>query len=236
MKIGILSDIHGNSYALESVLKEVKREGIEKLLILGDCVGYYHHPDKVMNLLKCWDCEIIKGNHETILKHYLDEDDNYRSKIRAKYGHGHDAVLKKLKDSEIEYLIELPLVKKVIIDGVSIIMAHGSPDDNETYIYPDTDKSVLEKMDNEEVDFIFMGHTHYPFIYKGKHTQIINIGSVGQSRVMGGIANWGVLNTTNSTFVPKHTPYSIKKLIEELLLFENTPNYLIKILLRNTYG
>ena len=64
MKVGIISDIHGNHYALEEVLKVAIREGVEKLLVLGDIVGYYYHPEIVLEMLYKWSYEIIKGNHE----------------------------------------------------------------------------------------------------------------------------------------------------------------------------
>ena len=51
MKIAILSDIHGNVLALESVLNAVKKRGIDTLVIAGDFVGYYFWPVEVFNLL-----------------------------------------------------------------------------------------------------------------------------------------------------------------------------------------
>ena len=47
MKIAIISDLHGNHYALEEVLKEARTEKIEKILVLGDIVGYYCNPEKI---------------------------------------------------------------------------------------------------------------------------------------------------------------------------------------------
>ena len=47
MKIAIISDLHGNHYALEEVLKEARIEKIEKILVLGDIVGYFYNPDKI---------------------------------------------------------------------------------------------------------------------------------------------------------------------------------------------
>ncbi len=54
MKIGVLSDIHGNHYALKAVLEEARRCGVEYLFILGDLVGYYYYPDEVLKLLEGW--------------------------------------------------------------------------------------------------------------------------------------------------------------------------------------
>ena len=72
MRIGVLSDIHGNNFALEQVLIEARKEGLTKLLVLGDIVGYYYSPEKALDLLYDWDFLMIKGNHEEILFDIMD--------------------------------------------------------------------------------------------------------------------------------------------------------------------
>ena len=64
MKIAILSDIHGNVFALESVLNAVKKKGIDTLIIAGDFVGYYFWPADVFSLLEGWNLVAIRGNHD----------------------------------------------------------------------------------------------------------------------------------------------------------------------------
>jgi len=54
MKIAVISDIHGNHYALSSVLDDCKKNEIELLFVLGDIVGYYYHPEIVLEMLKDW--------------------------------------------------------------------------------------------------------------------------------------------------------------------------------------
>ena len=68
MKIAILSDIHGNCFALKSVLDAVEKNGIETLIIAGDFIGYYFWPVKVFNLLKDYDPIVVRGNHDKMLK------------------------------------------------------------------------------------------------------------------------------------------------------------------------
>lgn len=51
MKISIISDIHANHYALDQELLSAKTNKIDKLLVLGDIVGYYYYPDKVLSML-----------------------------------------------------------------------------------------------------------------------------------------------------------------------------------------
>ena len=68
MKIGLLGDIHGNSRALRAVLESARVKGVEKLCLTGDFVGYYYHPDEVLDLLASWPNHAVRGNHEAMLR------------------------------------------------------------------------------------------------------------------------------------------------------------------------
>jgi predicted phosphodiesterase len=80
---------------------------------------------------------------------------------------------------------------------------------------------------------VFIGHSHYPFIYKSSNTLLVNIGSVGQLRSKGGDASWGILNTENGTVELKITRYDVRPLLEEVKLIDPDITYLSEILKRN---
>jgi putative phosphoesterase len=231
MKIGVISDIHGNHYALEAVLKEAKVEGINKLLVLGDITGYYYHPELVLSMLSDWDYEIIKGNHEVLLQH-LKEGKIDSEIIKGKYGRGHEIALENLDDTTLNWLFSLPSQKSIVLDGVSFQMNHGSPASIDEYIYPDATLDQLEKCNSDAHDFVLIGHSHYSFSHKCSHSYLINCGSVGQSRQNGGIAFWCLIDTSNKNFEIKKTPYGIDKLICEIQLSESEPGYSSMILQR----
>jgi putative phosphoesterase len=231
MKVGVISDIHGNQYALEAVLKTAKKEGIEKLLVLGDIVGYYYHPEIVLNMLSEWDYEIIKGNHEMILQD-LKENKIDPEVLKEKYGRGHEQALKNIDSETQQWLFSLPEQKSVRIDNVSFQLNHGSPSSIDEYIYPDAAIGQLEKCDSIEHDFVLIGHSHYSFSFKCKNSTLINCGSVGQSRQKGGLAYWTVVNTVNKSFEIKATAYDTLELLKEVKLFESKMGYSYKILQR----
>ena len=231
MKVGVISDIHGNHYALEAVLKTALKEGIEKFLVLGDIVGYYYHPEIILSMLSEWDYEIIKGNHEMILQD-LKENKINREILREKYGRGHEEALKNIGQKKLEWLFSLPEQKSILIDNVSFQMNHGSTIKIDEYIYPDASIDQLEKCNSSEHDFVLIGHSHYSFSYRCKNSTLINCGSVGQSRQNGGLAYWTVINTANKSYETKATPYEIKDLLEEVRTFEGENGYSYNILLR----
>lgn len=231
MKIGIISDIHGNQYALKEVLNDFKKKGIEKILVLGDIVGYYYHPEIILDLLSSWDYEIIKGNHEELLEKL------YNNKIESsllitKYGRGHEAALKKLNEETLEWLFTLPEHKTVEIEGVRFQLNHGSPSRIDEYIYPDAPIEKLEECNSIRHDFVLIGHSHYSFSYQCKNSVLINCGSVGQSRQKGGVAYWASVNTDDKTYALNTTSYDVSNLLLEVKKNDPEAEYMYNILQR----
>ncbi len=231
MKIAIISDIHGNHYALEAVLKEAQSLEVEHLFILGDFVGYYYHPDIVLQYLKDWPKDMIKGNHEILMANAAENNENLR-KIIEEYGFGIEIALEILDKKTRNKLINLKVRKSIELDNIKFELCHGSPWDVNLYIYPDSDIENLKRCAIEGVDFVFIGHTHHHFIYHHNNSIIANVGSVGQNREKGGLASWVLLNTTNRTLIFKHTPYSTSELIKEIKIHDKNNQYIIDVLKR----
>jgi len=229
MKIAILSDIHGNDLALRSVLKEI--DNVDKILFLGDYVGYYYNTDLIMDLIEDYDKEMIKGNHEVLLEESLKNSEK-SSEIKNKYGSGIELSKKKLTEKQINYLTILPDKKQIELDGLKIFISHGSPWDLSEYIYPDSPEKTKKKCLEIDSDFVFIGHSHYPFVYKHDKKTLINVGSVGQNRKTGGVANWCLLDTKKKTFDIKETYYDTKALIDQIKKIDPEQKYLIEVLER----
>jgi len=231
MKIAIISDIHGNYEALFSVLEKAKKESVEHLLILGDIVGYYYHPDKVLNLLAQWSYDMIKGNHEQILENLV-KDSTLSEAVRLKYGSGHQEAINKLTEDQLELLFDLPETKSVNVDEISFLLSHGSPWSSDYYIYPDSSNEVFKKCDIETFNFVLIGHSHYSFAIRNENSILLNPGSVGQSRQNGGRASWCILNTNNSCFQFLSTDYCTGNLLKEVAKKDPDIKYLGDILVR----
>ncbi len=232
MKIAVISDIHGNYDALVAVLKKAKTEGVEHLLVLGDIVGYYYHPDKILKALSEWSFDLIKGNHEYLLEDLI-ADESLGESIRLKYGSGHQEAINKLSLQQLDFLRDLPETKSVQFGDTSLLMSHGSPWSNDFYIYPDCEKDTIEKCDSETHDFVLIGHSHYAFAVKNENSILINPGSVGQSRQTGGKASWCIINSENGCFQMLSTDYNIENLVAEVAKKDGDIEYLIKVLRRN---
>ena len=231
MKIAVISDIHGNHVALEAVLKEAKSLDIKHLLVLGDIVGYYYHPDKVIKVLEDWSKDMIKGNHEVLMEKVIN-DKLICNDVIKNYGHGIKIALKKINKKAQDRLFKLNMRKSIELDGLLVELCHGSPWDVDLYIYPDSNIEILKRCAINGADFVFMGHTHRAFVFHQNNIIIANVGSVGQNREKVGIATWVLLNTDNKTLIFKHTPYNVKNLINEVKRIDQDNPYLWKVLMR----
>jgi putative phosphoesterase len=232
MKIAVLADIHGNHFGLLQVLQQAKKEQVEKLLILGDIVGYYYHPDIVMELLSEWEYFFIRGNHEELLCKILTGELDIKI-LEEKYGSGHQAAITRLSSMQIDKLITSPEKLLIEIDSLKILMCHGSPWDKNLYIYPDTDQEILNNANETGFDIVLIGHSHYQFLHKNKNTILLNPGSVGQSRSTGGLADWAIINTENGVIQLRSTVYDTTYLIDEVVKTDPENAYLKNILTRN---
>lgn len=230
MKLAILSDIHGNYSAFMEVIAVCKKYSIEKLLLLGDQVGYYYEAEKIYNELISWNYIAIRGNHEEMLLEYINKDENFRNEVDKKYGSAIRFLINNKKIIEITQ--NLPFVNSIKIDNINILMCHGSRTDKGKYLYPTEKKEILEAELDERYDFIFIGHSHHPFVYSNGKSTLINVGSVGQNRVVGGVASWGILDTSNHVFSPMSTPYDTSQLIEMAKKNDPEVEYLQSILKR----
>lgn len=172
MRIGILSDAHGNVEAFQAGLRVLSDAQVDLFCFLGDAVGYI--PDGgVVSLLKTSNVLAIRGNHDDMLIRR-----NTPAEKDAIYRHGE--VFAALDTGEREYLSTLPSHLELRSDGLAALFIHGSPLDPLTgYVYPDSDLSVFNDI---EADVVFMGHTHRPFVREYGRKLFVNVGSCGLPR------------------------------------------------------
>ncbi|MDR1168800.1 MAG: metallophosphatase family protein [Heliobacteriaceae bacterium] len=195
MKIAVISDIHGNFQALESVLEDIKKNNCDKIFCLGDLALAGPEPAKVVDFLMhetrpanvsgspAASClEIIQGNCDKFIGDYSSAVfERVKEKFPAMANALADDVLV-LSSAQKEYLKNLPPQKELEIEGVKILLVHGSPRDNNEDILPDMPLEVVEEMlEGTNADVIFCGHTHIPCGYQtGKKQTVVNTGSVGR--------------------------------------------------------
>ncbi|MCI5059230.1 MAG: metallophosphatase family protein [Flavobacteriales bacterium] len=235
MKIAIVADIHANWDAFEPVIKHMKALKVDLLFSLGDQIGYYYDAPQIFEEISLWDHFMISGNHERIFTQFQEGTDDFRETITSKYGKcfmqyegAFDPLLK-------QRVSGLDVSKELELDGLKFLLCHGAPDNEDMYIYPDADLKVLEKYMDLDYDFVLAGHTHYPMVRNLNNGLFVNPGSVGQCRIQGGVARWGIIDTKNKVYVPKETHYDVSKLVERMTQLEGENSYHVKVLKRKRF-
>lgn len=194
MRVGLLADIHGNSAALAATLEAAAREGVDRILCAGDCVGYYYQPGTCLDLLAEWDVECVRGNHEDLLAGLMREPSN-AAELHRRYGSALEHAASTLSPQHLGYLDGLPARKEVTIGGRRILLCHGSPWDPDFYIYPDAAPETFERCSKPGTDIVVIGHTHHRLMRTSGPTTIVNPGSVGQPRDRQPGAAWALFDT-----------------------------------------
>lgn len=231
MKIGLLSDIHGNSRALRAVLDSARERGVEVLCVTGDLVGYYYHPEEVLDLLAPWKTCRIQGNHERMLALVL-AIPTLLPELELRYGHGLRRAIEGVPAEELDALCKLPQQLSIELGGKKILLSHGTPWDADAYVYPDADDEVWQKFESYGADLAVHGHTHYAMQRRSGGTLIVNPGSVGQPRDGRPGAAWALYDTDSGECVHFVEPYDIDAVLAEVMQYDPLNPYMRDILKR----
>lgn len=231
MLVAVLADIHANNLALQKVLDDCRALGIERFVVLGDSIGYYYWPAEVLIALEnTKEALIIQGNHERMFGNCQQNPQSFGT-LDKRYQRGMQAARDRLDENQKNFLLSLPASRRLTIDGVDCLLSHGSPQDQDCYVYPDASNELLDACARTGAEFSFTGHTHYPFVGSRNNTTIVNPGSVGQPRDIGALASYAILNTNNRTIVHRRVAFDYERLLAKAVE-EDDPNieYLRKLM------
>ena len=172
MRYLVLADIHANLEALQAVLGAAQ---YDRVLLLGDLVGYGADPESCLDTVRALDVAgAVRGNHDKAVAG-LDDARSFVAHAReaAHWSRG------RLSARNLEYLRELPEGPREV-DGI-ISIAHGSPRDEDEYLVPEMPPrpSLFEAF---PTPVCFFGHTHRPTLFSrlGGATYSSRISGCGQ--------------------------------------------------------
>lgn len=219
MHYAFISDVHANLEALESVLKDIRKRRIDRIIFLGDAVGYGPNPNECIEILKD-NCKILlAGNHDRAAIGLMD--------VEYFNEYAREAILwtrEVLTEKSRKTLETFSITKK--IEKEDLLLVHSTPKEPEAWHY-------LLTLWDAEINFHYfdericiLGHSHMPFIierlpsgeiitYKkeamlGKSERyIINCGSVGQPRDRNPKACYAILGDNKAWFA--RVEYNIEK-------------------------
>jgi len=198
MRIAIISDIHANYEALKILRDHLK--AADKVIALGDFVGYYCQVNEVLGFLRDLDPLCLLGNHDDFLLHGCPDSENDCVRFGIEYA---DRVI---DPDHRRWLSTLPLVWGGRMGGRSLLLSHGSPwRPLSDYLY--ADQPAVKELLRFDYDVIAFGQTHRSLLRTEKRPWRVNPGSVGQSRHKIGRACLAEFDTNAMTMTPIELPY-----------------------------
>lgn len=207
MRVAVVSDIHGNFTALDTVMEDIKKQKCEKIFCLGDLAMAGPQPRKVIEFVKNQDnWTVIQGNTDKLICDFCPELFN---EVKSKFPLMAKALAEDIlfiEDELKEYLCGLPAQKELEIEGVKVLLVHGSPRRNNEDILPEMPLEKVEEMIKDtDADLILCGHTHVPAGYQTRTKQtVINVGSVGRPMTEDLKACYAIIDFDNGGFEVEH--------------------------------
>ncbi|MGC8926850.1 MAG: metallophosphoesterase family protein [Myxococcota bacterium] len=226
MKIGVISDIHANLEALEAVLRSLETDRVDKIVCLGDIVGYGASPRECCEIIMSV-CDIcVIGNHDAAIIDRMDYSYYYDAAHTVL-----DWTKTQLNDACKEYLKKLPYF--VEFDG--IMLCHGSPVDAQSFEYIfsiEQARTIIPYFDKLS-PLTLIGHSHLfkTFAYienevndvlaqkfglRKNYKYIISAGSVGQPRDYDPRAGYGIYDTEIRSFEIRRVEYDVQKASDKI--------------------
>ena len=204
MRYLVLADIHANLQALDAVLADAGRQGYDRVLTLGDLVGYGGDPAAAIDrTLALEPAAIVRGNHDKVCAG-LDSAESFHEIARAAI----EWTAATLSAAHLAALAGLPRGPRLVTDALEI--CHGAPFDEDYYVFDSDDAHMA--LDAASARICLFGHTHVTSIFTRPDDparegpsdaeyrlpavgpSLINVGSVGQPRDGDPRAAYGLLD------------------------------------------
>ncbi len=206
----VISDVHSNLSALEAVFDDVGHW--DAGICAGDVVGYGPYPQECIDQIffKCF--STVTGNHDRAVA-TLETDwfnDDAQEAIRINRG--------MLTEASLKWLSSLPTGKSHEIDGVNVLVYHGSPTQPLTsYIFQtEAETHAEDYLRQTGADVLILGHTHIPYTVQRDEHLILNPGSVGQPRDGDPRASYLILDTESLKVEHRRVKYNIDATAEAI--------------------
>lgn len=191
MRYAIVSDVHANWQAWNAVLLDIRSQRVDRILCLGDCIGYGPDPARVLESIHSQVDGIVLGNHEAALAGKLDAgcfNDQAQANLQW--------TRKRLNGAAVRFLSGRPLV----LNGGAFLCAHADFAAPGEYPYLERAEDARASWAAVTTPLLFVGHTHIPalfvlgdsglprtapprdFVVEGGRRFVVNAGSVGDPR------------------------------------------------------
>ena len=239
MKIGIISDIHRNIYALRACVEYLEKEACEEYLLLGDFVSDTPYTRETMDYLydfiKTHTCKVLRGNREEYMisqRTALREGKEQEKWIYNSASGNLKFAYEQLTEQDLDFFECLPISFRYEKEGYpSITCAHGSPSNSRELLKEEAEQT-RKWMEEIDTEYLICAHTHLrtQLEYKGK--VYFNPGSAGIAIGTPGIAQCMMIQSVHeegnvrwkASFLS--VPYDNQRVVQDMVssgLLEKAP-------------
>jgi diadenosine tetraphosphatase ApaH/serine/threonine PP2A family protein phosphatase len=225
VRIAVVSDIHGNWHAFESVLADIDQEGVDEIWCLGDLVGYGPQPNRCVEAARERSTVCLIGNHDLAAIGRVSLDDfSHDAAVSARW------TATELDEGPRSYLETLE--PKGERNDAQLF--HGSPRDP-VWEYILDEPAVRAALDQTNSKLVLVGHSHIPIALQlcngnlagglarggsdlelGEGRWLLNPGSVGQPRDGDPRAAYLLVETDGAHAHFRRIPYDIEQTQAEI--------------------
>jgi predicted phosphodiesterase len=181
MRVALISDMHGNRVALETVIAAMERDAPDQVVCLGDVAVMGPDPAGTMDLLESLGCPVILGNADVEL--FTDPATVRAVEDKPLF---RDLILwtqEQLSEKQLAFARTfVPTVELDLGSGARLLCFHGSPRSNTEIIASNTTpEALIEAIDGSTATLLAGGHTHHQLLRRFDRQWLINPGSVGMT-------------------------------------------------------
>lgn len=179
MRIAVISDIHGNCFALDAALADLRQDHVDHIVCLGDAVQGGAQPAQTVARLRELNCPVVMGNADAWLltgvetsavEHMTDIQQHVRAWSLAQ-----------LSSDDLSFIDSFQATVEIAMGEGKLLCFHGSPYSFDDLIFPDTPEEDFQCLLGEFLPAIMTGgHTHTQFVRRlGESSFFFNPGSIG---------------------------------------------------------
>ena len=216
MRLALLSDQHGNDVAFRAALADVERLGVEEVVCLGDVVQGGSEPAQTLDRLATLGCQTVLGNADAFLLEVRSDDPE---PVTERLLEVRDWTLSQLSSAQVEQIRSFAPVIRRDLDGVSLLLFHGSPRSYDDVLLPELSGEALEPLLGHGAGLLAGGHTHLQWTRRIDDALYVNPGSVGVSYdrhpdppVLRALAEWALVTVADGAVAVefRQVPYSVE--------------------------
>lgn len=181
-RIAILSDIHGNTTALEAVIKDAQELGATEYWLMGDILLPGPGRNELFELLSSIPITAtVRGNWDDCVLEALDGEYGLENPQEVQLLRLTQYLMEEMDPKYVDWIRSLPLVVKKEVNGIRFSLTHHLPDKNYGgELRPANDTSHFDQLLDDQTDMAIYGHVHKQLLrYGSKGQQILNPGTIG---------------------------------------------------------